>query len=231
MEKELHLNIKQWAEADRPREKLERTGKQALSDTELVAILLRSGSQKETAVQLAQRLLSHYQNDLHQLSKLGIKDFRKFNGIGKVKALSLIAALELGKRGMESAVREQTIIRTSFEAFSFIKNKFNDLQHEEFYIITLNRANKIIGEKMIAKGGISSTVVDVRLVIRQAVEHLASGLIISHNHPSGNLQPSDADLSLTRKIQEAAKWFDMNLLDHLIIGNGNYYSFADDGKI
>jgi DNA repair protein RadC len=227
----VHLPIKQWAEDDRPREKLLLKGKQALSDAELLAILLGTGSAKETAVQLAQRILSFYKNNLHELAKLTVNDLKKFKGIGEAKAITIVAALELGRRRKEEDIPNYTVVRTSIDAYNHISSKLSDLPHEEFWIMLLNRSNKIIRTELIGRGGVSGTVADVRLILKTAVEHLASSLVIAHNHPSGNLKPSESDVVLTRKIREAARLFDMQLVDHIIVGDRAYFSFMDEGML
>ncbi|MGZ3867037.1 MAG: RadC family protein, partial [Bacteroidia bacterium] len=223
MEQEiLHLPITQWAEDDRPREKLLLKGKQALSDAELMAILLATGTKNESAVQLSQRILSAYQNNLHAIAKLGVNDLIKFKGIGEAKAITIVAALELGRRRKETASVKHDVIKTSADAYSHLAAKLSDLPHEEFWMILMNRANKIIKTELVGRGGVSGTVADVRLILKPAVEHLASSIIIAHNHPSGNLRPSDSDLHLTKKVNEAARLFDIQLADHLIIGDAAY---------
>jgi DNA repair protein RadC len=232
MEEEvLHLSIKQWAEDDRPREKMLLKGKTTLSDAELIAILLGSGSRNETAVQLAQRILKEYGNNLNELAKLSVADLQKFKGIGEAKAISIVAALELGRRRKDTDTPQQTVIRTSADAYTHIAGKLSDLPHEEFWILVLNRAHRVIKSELISKGGVSGTVADVRMMIKTAVENLASAIVLAHNHPSGNTRPSDADIQLTRKVRQAADLFDIQLLDHIIVGEGTYYSFADNGQV
>ena len=232
MEEEVqHLSIKQWAEDDRPREKLMLKGKQALSDAELLAILLGSGSRKESAVQLSQRILSSYQNNLHEIAKLSINDLKKFKGIGEAKAITIVAALELGRRRKDTDTVKHESVKTSIDAYNHIAPKLSDLHHEEIWMILLNRSNKIIKTELVGRGGVTGTVADVRLMMKTAVEHLASSVIVAHNHPSGNLNPSDSDIQLTKKIKEAAKLFDMQLVDHVIVGDASYLSFADEGLL
>ncbi|MHB8260174.1 MAG: RadC family protein [Bacteroidia bacterium] len=226
-----HISIKNWAEDDRPREKLLTKGKQALSDAELIAILIASGSKNESAVQLAQRILSAHNNNLHDLAKLSVNDLKKFKGIGEAKAITIIAALELGRRRKDVDVPKHDVIKTSKDAYTHIAPKLIDLPHEEFWILLLNRSNKIIKAEFIGRGGISGTVADVRLILKSAVEHLASSIVLSHNHPSGNLQPSKEDINLTHKIKQAATLFDMQVVDHIIVGDATYYSFADENLL
>lgn len=233
MEEEVlqHLSIKEWAEDDRPREKLLLKGKYALSDAELIAILLGSGSRNETAVQLAQRILKGYDSNLHELAKLSVSDLQKFKGIGEAKAITIVAALELGRRKKDSDTPQQTIVRTSVDAYRHIVAKLSDLPHEEFWVMLLNRAHKITKTELVSRGGVSGTVADVRMMMKMAVENLACAMVLAHNHPSGNMRPSEADVALTRKVREAAGLFDIQLLDHIIVGEGSYYSFTDDGLL
>jgi DNA repair protein RadC len=226
-----HISIKNLAEDDRPREKLLTKGKQALSDAELIAILITSGSRNETAVQLSQRILASYSNNLNELAKLSINDLKKFKGIGEAKAITIIAALELGRRRKEVDVQKQDVVKTSKDAYAHIAPKLSDLPHEEFWILLLNRNNKIIRTELVGRGGVSGTVADVRLILKSAVEHLASSIVLSHNHPSGNLQPSKEDINLTQKVKQAATLFDIQVIDHIIVGDANYYSFADEGLL
>lgn len=233
MEEEVlqHLSIKEWAEDDRPREKLLLKGKQALSDAELLAILLGSGSRNETAVQLAQRILREYNHNLYDLAKLSVADLQKFKGIGEAKAITIVAALELGRRKKDADAPEYTVVRTSADAYKHIAPKLTDLPHEEFWIMLLNRAHKITKTELVSRGGVTGTVADVRMMMKMAVENLASAVVLAHNHPSGNTRPSDADIQLTKKVREAANLFDVQLLDHIIVGEGGYFSFTDDGLI
>ena len=226
-----HLSIKAWAEDDRPREKLITKGRQALSDAELLAILLSSGNKNETAVQLAQRILNSNQNSINQLAKLQLNDLKKYKGVGEAKAVTIAAALEIGRRRTDEANEEKVKITSSKVAYDILKSKLSDLPHEEFWVLFLNRQNSVIKTECISRGGVSGTVVDVRLILKPAIEHLASGIILSHNHPSGNLKPSNEDIHLTKKVKEAAKLVDITLMDHLIIGEQSYFSFADEGII
>jgi DNA repair protein RadC len=233
MEEEVlqHLSIKEWAEDDRPREKLLLKGKHALSDAELMAILLGSGSRKETAVQLAQRILKEYNNNLHELARLSVADLQKFRGIGEAKAIIIVAALELGRRKKEADTPQHTVIRASGDAYKHICGKLADLPHEEFWIMLLNRAHKVTKTELVSRGGVSGTVADVRMMLKSAVESLSSAIVLAHNHPSGNTRPSDADVQLTKKVREAASLFDIQLLDHIIVGEGGYFSFTDEGLL
>lgn len=222
------LNIKAWAEEDRPREKLALKGKNTLSDAELVAILIGSGNRHETAVELSKKILASINNDLNQLGKLTINDLIQFNGIGEAKAISIIAALELGRRRKESGIDKKPKITSSKDAYNSVTTVLSDLPHEEFWVIYLNRNNEILKKENISKGGVSGTVADSKIIFKRAIELLASGIILCHNHPSGSLKPSNADLQLTKKIKEAGAMLDTPVLDHLIIGEKDYFSFADE---
>lgn len=231
MEEGQHITIKEWAEDDRPREKLLLKGKQAMSDAELIAILISSGSRNETAVQLSQRILNGSRNNLHELAKLSINDLKKFKGIGEAKALTIAAALELGRRRKDTDVVKHEVIRSSKDAFTHLHAKLSDLPHEEFWMLLLNRGNKVIRTEFIGRGGVAGTVADIRIVMKCAVENLATSIVLGHNHPSGNLVPSKEDINLTKKIKEAALLFDITLADHIIVGHEDYYSFADQGTL
>ena len=225
------LSIKEWAVEDRPREKMEIKGIRALSEAELVAILIGSGSLDESAVALSRRILASVNNNLNELGKKTNKDFQKFKGIGPVKATTISAAMELGRRRKESEPEEKLKVITSADAASIFKPLLSDLPHEEFWILLLNRNNLVIDKVMVSQGGLSGTVIDVRLILKKAIDKLACSIILCHNHPSGNLVPSEADKEITRKIKEAGKHMDIPVLDHVIIGNGSYFSFADEGLI
>jgi DNA repair protein RadC len=225
------LSIKNWSEEDQPREKLRKLGRQVLSDAELLAILIGSGSRNESAIELCKRILHQSDNNINQLAKLSVNDLMKFKGVGEAKAISIIAAMELGRRRKSETVITKTSITSSKHLYEYIKPLLEDLPHEEFWIILLSRANKIIDKQLIGRGGISETTADIKLIFKKSIESLASGIILAHNHPSGNLKPSQSDINLTKKIVEASKLFDIKVLDHLIIGDGNYYSFADEGII
>jgi DNA repair protein RadC len=226
-----HLNIKSLAEDDRPREKLLTLGRNNLSDAELIAIVLGSGSRNETALHLAQRILADHQNNLNELAKMSLTDFKKYRGIGTVKAINLIATFELGRRRGEGDKIDKIKITSSNGAYKIFDQKLSDLPHEEFWMLILDRANQVIKEVYLSKGGIAGTVVDVRLICRAAIENSASGIIIAHNHPSGQLNPSEQDRQITKKLKEALKLLEISLLDHLIIGDKKYFSFADDGSL
>lgn len=230
-EKSGKLSIKQWAEADRPREKLLEKGRNALSDAELIAILLGSGTKELSAVELAQKILHQSNNDLNKLGKLSIKELMQHKGIGLAKAITIAAALELGRRRKESEGPQKTVINNSKDAYEFISPYLHDLHHEEFWAIYLSRNNTVIHHAKIGQGGISATVADIRIILKFAIENLASGIIICHNHPSGNLNPSNNDISLTQKLKEAARLMDINLIDHIIYTENQYFSFSDKSML
>ncbi|MEL6866368.1 MAG: DNA repair protein RadC [Bacteroidota bacterium] len=225
------LTIKAWAEEDRPREKLQQKGHQLLSDAELLAILLRTGSRKETAVDLAKRLLRAVDHDLRELGRQRPLDLIQFKGMGMAKAITVIAALELGRRRQLAEVRDRPQVKSSKEAYLLLAPILSDLDHEEFWILLLDRSSRLIGRERISMGGVSGTVVDARLIFRRAVEGLASSVILCHNHPSGSLKPSGADVQITRKIKKAGVHLDILVCDHLIISERGYFSFADEGMI
>jgi DNA repair protein RadC len=225
------LNIKSWAEEDRPREKLMGKGRQILSEAELIAILIGSGSRNETAVELSKRILSTVENNLNELGKLGVKELTKFKGIGEAKAISIVAALELGRRRKGTEVVKREKITTSKDAYDALKGNMSDLPYEEFWLIILNRANAIVKKELISRGGVAGTVVDTKIIFKAAVEYYASSIIICHNHPSGNLKPSEADIRITKNIKEAGKIMEIPLIDHLILSENGYYSFADEGML
>ena len=223
------FSIKQWSEEDRPREKLASQGRQNLTDAELIAILIGSGSRELSAVDLAKRILANCNNDLNQLAKLSLKDLTKFKGIGEAKAISIAAALELARRRKPESFDIKKSITSSADAFEIMKGHFLDLPHEEFRVLMLNQANKTIKQELIGRGGITGTVADSRLIFRTALENRAVALILFHNHPSGRLVPSEADKQLTKKLLKAGKTLDIKVLDHLIVSDAGYFSFADEG--
>lgn len=225
------LNIKAWAEEDRPREKLALKGRNSLSDAELIAILIGSGNREESAVELSKKILAHINNDLNRLGKLAINDLTKFNGIGEAKAISIIAALELGRRRKDSLIEKRETIKSSKDAFNAIESVLSDLPHEEFWVIYLNRKNEIIKKENISKGGVTGTVADSKIIFKHAIELLASGIILCHNHPSGSVNPSNEDINLTKKLKEIGVLMNSLVLDHIIIGDKNYFSFADNSLL
>jgi DNA repair protein RadC len=224
-------SIKSWAEADRPREKLLTHGRTVLSDAELIAILIGSGTQSLSALDVGKNILSEVNNDLNHLAKFSVKELLKFKGIGQAKAISIIAALELGRRRKESAVQEKPKIVTSQDAYDLLKSVMLDLHHEEFWVIMLNRANRVIRMKRVSSGGISGTVADVKIIFKEAIDQMASALILAHNHPSGNRNPSEQDVRLTRKMKESGLLLDIPVLDHIIFAEDKYYSFADEAML
>ena len=225
------MNISQWAEEDKPREKLMLKGRNALSDAELLAIILGSGSRQETAVTLAQRILQHFQQDLNALGKSNVAELTTFKGMGEAKAIAVMAAMELGRRKQEKPIKERIQVKSSKDAYQSLFPHLADLPHEEFWVLYLNRGNKIMHKEQISRGGMSGTIADAKVIFKKALECHAAAIILAHNHPSGNLKPSDADLQLTKNIQQAGKVMEINVLDHLILSEQGYYSFADEGKM
>ncbi len=226
-----HSSIKSWAEDDRPREKLLLKGKTSLSDAELIAILIGSGNREESAVELARRILKSNDENLIGLSRMGVKELMQFKGIGEAKAISIVAALELGRRRRYAEAAEKPAVRSSREVFEYFYAHLSDLHYEQFWIMLLNQANKVIRLVNISDGGLTGTVVDPKRVFKIALEYNACSLILCHNHPSGNLVPSESDIKLTSKMLDAGKALEIRVLDHLIIGDNDYYSFADEGQL
>jgi DNA repair protein RadC len=232
MENKPKLNIKDLAEEDRPREKMLLKGVSALSDAELLGILIGSGNKNETAVELAQRILHSASNNLNVLGKLEISSLIKnFNGIGEAKAITIVAALELGKRRKLSEVIVQPQITSSEVVYQLLHPVLADLRHEEVWVLLLNRANKVLKKIQVSKGGIAGTVVDIRMIMREAIDSLASAMILCHNHPSGNAQPSGDDDQITKRLKEAGNIMDIRLLDHVIVCDHSYYSYMDKGRL
>jgi DNA repair protein RadC len=225
------LTIKGWSPEDRPREKLLLKGTPALSDAELIAILIGSGTARLSAVDVAKKVLQHVDNNLYDLARLTVKDLIKIKGIGEARAVTIVAALELGRRRKDFDTNEKSKINSSNDAFDQIGSDLMDLQHEEFWVLLLNRANRVIKKKRISEGGVSGTVADPKIIFKMALEELASGVIVAHNHPSGNMLASQSDIDLTKKLKEAGKFLEIQLLDHLIICGRKYFSFADEGMI
>ena len=226
------LSIKSWAEEDRPREKLMLKGKSTLSDAELIAILLRTGVTGNSALDISKKILNHVNGDLNELGKLTVNEIKKLEkGLGDTKSITIVAALELGRRRQSSEVREKPTLTSSQHTFDYIYPEIADLKHEAFFVIYLNRANKVIAHKQISSGGVTGTVTDNKIILKHAIELLATYIIAIHNHPSGNVQPSPSDISLTKQLKEAGKLFNVDLLDHLIIGEKKFYSFADQSLI
>ena len=220
-------SIKDWSADDRPREKLIEKGSKSLSDAELLGILLGSGSRNESAVGLAKRILNYAQNNLTELGRLGVDDFMQFKGVGEAKAVTLCSAFELARR-RKSEVIERIKITSATDVFNEISPFLADLNHEEFWVFYLNRANIVLRKEKISSGGIAGTVVDNKIILKKALLNLASSIILVHNHPSGNLNPSIQDKKVTRKMKLACELLEINLLDHLIIAGNSYYSFADE---
>ncbi|MFC4739451.1 DNA repair protein RadC [Flavobacterium ponti] len=225
----MYTPINQWAEDDRPREKFLLKGKSSLSDSELLAILIGSGSPNESAVQLCQRILASTNNNLNQLGKISVNQLTNFKGIGEAKAISIAAALELGRRRRAEESVELKKITSSKMVFEIMQPIIGELPHEEFWILYLNNSNKVIHKAQLSKGGLTGTVVDVRLIFKTAFEQNAISIILTHNHPSGKLLASDADIQITKKIKEASKHLEINVLDHIIITENGFYSFNDEG--
>lgn len=223
--------IRSWSEDDRPREKLIAKGKTSLSDAELIAILIGSGSRSESAVQLSKRILSESDNNLNELGKFTFERLINFKGIGEAKAVSILAALELGRRRKAENPLERDKITSSLSVFEIMQPIIGDLQHEEFWILCLNNSNKIVHKTQLSKGGITGTVVDVRLAFKLAISYNATGIILCHNHPSGTLVASEADKQITRKMKLAGDNLDIKVLDHLIVTENNYFSFADQSLL
>lgn len=224
-----YLSIKNWAADDRPRERLLQKGVKSLSDAELIAILLGSGSRELSAVDLARKVLRMADNNLSALAKKSLTDLVSLHGIGEAKAVTIIAAMELGRRSKTAELGEKPQLLSSAEVFHLIRSELGDLQHEEFWVLFLNRSNRLIEKFKLSQGGVAGTVIDVRLILKRGIELLASSLIICHNHPSGNLSPSDNDKAITHKIKSAAGQMDIRLLDHIIVCDNSYFSFTDEG--
>ena len=223
--------IKDWAVEDQPREKLIKKGIVSLSNAEIIALLIGTGSRQETAVALSQRILMDAGNNLNKLGKHTVRELQKYHGIGEAKAIAIVAALELGRRRRAEAVEDKKQIKSSQDVFALMHPHLEDLPHEEFWVVLLNRANKIIDKRKISHGGMTGTVTDVKIILKEAIDRRATGIIMCHNHPSGNTHPSKADFNITRKLKNAAAYLDIQVLDHIITGEKNYYSFADEGTL
>ena len=224
------LSIKQWAEEDRPREKLVLKGRSALTNAELLGILIGSGTKSLTAVDIAKEILLDNQNDLNKIARLSVQDLKKYSGIGEARAINIVSALELGRRRPDQQSDIQKIL-SSADAYEVVKADLKDLSHEQFWVILLNRANAVIKKHSISNGGVSGTVADPKIIFKTALEHLASSIILVHNHPSGNLKPSEADKRLTKQLVSAGALLDIAVLDHLIFTDSAYFSFADEQMI
>jgi DNA repair protein RadC len=228
---EQKYSIKNWAKDDRPREKLLANGISSLSNSELLAILLNHGTKEKSAVELAQDVLRLGRDNLNELGKLSVKELMKIKGIGEAKAIGIVAAMELGRRRQATASREKAVVSSSADVADYLQALLKDYKHEVFAVLFLNRANKVNHFEIVSEGGITGTVADPRIILRKALEEDAVNIILCHNHPSGSLKPSRADEELTFKIKEAAKYFDIKVLDHLIVSDDGYYSFADEGVL
>ncbi|RED92816.1 RadC family protein [Marinoscillum furvescens] len=226
-----YLAINYWAEEDRPREKLLLKGKTVLTDAELVAILLGTGTTTLSAVDLAKQILASVNYDLHALGKLSVKDLTKFKGIGQAKAITIVSALELGRRRKEADTPKRLKIKSSTDAYELIRPDLTDLPHEEFWAILLRKNNEVISKERVSIGGVSATVADPKMIFKKAVDALAAGIIVAHNHPSNTNRPSHYDTQLTQKLKRAGEALDIPLLDHLIITDHEYYSFADESNL
>lgn len=224
-------SIRYWAEEDRPREKLILKGSHTLTNSELIAILIGTGTRRKSAVDLSRELLNICENELTKLKGLNVKEITGIPGIGEAKAAKLIATFELMKRVQFQSVSDKKVIRSSADAFQLTRLDFYELGHEEFHVAFFDRANQLLAVEMISKGGLSGTIADGKIIFKKALEHKASGLILYHNHPSGQLRPSEADRRLTRQLTEFAKLIDLQILDHLIVSEDNYFSFADEGML
>ena len=224
------LNIKQWAEEDRPREKLLLKGKAALSNAELLGILIGSGTKEHTAVDLAKMILDHYNNDLNKIARLSVQELTRFRGIGEARAINIVSALELGRRRKTDNHRADKITKSA-DVYELMKPELADLNREEFWVLLLNQANKVIKKQPVSQGGVTGTVADPRLIFNHALNHLASNIILVHNHPSGNPRPSQNDDRLTRELVAAGRLLQITVLDHIIFTDNNYFSYADDGKL
>ncbi|MEP0264463.1 DNA repair protein RadC [Dokdonia sp.] len=230
-EKQPSFSIKEWSEDDRPREKLVYKGRSTLSDAELIAILIGSGNRDESAVGLSKRILASSSNSLSELGRLSVKELMKFKGIGEAKAVSILAALELGRRRNDGGTLSRKRITSSSSVFELLQPIIGDLPHEEFWVVYLNNSNSVLDKQQLSKGGITGTLVDVRLVLKTALQLNAVGIILAHNHPSGTLRPSPSDKQLTQKLNIAAASLDVKVLDHIIVTEKAYFSFADEGLL
>ena len=231
MNYESKLSIKQWAEEDKPREKLLLKGKSVLSDAELIAILIGMGTQGISAVALSKNILAAYSHDLNEMGRVSVADLMKFKGIGEAKAITILAALELGRRRQVTKIKERPKITSSEDAYQCLYAEMEDLNHEEFKVLLLNRNNQVTKMETISIGGVAGTVVDPKVIFKRALDAQASSIILSHNHPSGNLKPSQQDIDVTKKLVQAGKTLEINVLDHIIISDKGYFSFLDEGLV
>ena len=225
------LSIPEWSKDDRPRERLLARGAKALSDAELVAILIRSGTPTDSALDLARIILNKAENDLHKLAGLGVNELMRIHGVGEAKAMSIVAALELGQRRRDLTVSQRPLISDSRAAFELLQPVLGDLPYEEFWLLLLDRGNRLMNRCKLSQGGMHGTVADPKLIFREALDQRASSVILCHNHPSGQLRPSAEDIQLTRKLVEGGRFLDIAVQDHLIVTSSGYYSFADNGQL
>ncbi|MEO8589854.1 MAG: DNA repair protein RadC [Flavobacteriales bacterium] len=225
------LSIREWARDDRPREKLMSQGPGALSDAELLAILIRSGSTKDSALDLAKRITASVANDLNRLGRLGVAELTKFNGMGEAKAIAIVAALELGRRRRTLETVERLSIASSATAYELVRPMLADLPHEEFWLVLLDRGNRLLEQCRVSQGGMHGTVADPKIIFKEALDRRASSVVLCHNHPSGQLRPSEEDIHLTRKLVEGGRILDISVHDHLIVTGAGYFSFADNGML
>jgi len=225
------LSIPEWSKADRPRERMLANGPKSMSDAELVAILIRSGTPTDSALDLARLILNKAGNDLHKLAALSVADLMRIKGVGEAKALSISAALELGQRRRDGAVEQRPLIGSSVSAFELLRPLVADLPHEEFWLLLMDRGNRLLDRCRVSQGGMHGTVADPKMIFREALEKRASGVVLCHNHPSGQLRPSQEDIALTKKLCEGGRLLDITVQDHLIITTTGYYSFADNGQL
>jgi DNA repair protein RadC len=230
-ESQSSFSIKKWSQHDRPREKLLEKGRVALTDAELIAILIATGSRKESAVDLSRRILTSVANNLSELGKLSVNDLLQFNGIGTAKAVTIVAALEIGRRRREGVALSRKRISSSNSVFELLQPILGDLAHEEFWVVYLNNSNRVLKKQQLSKGGITGTLVDTRIVLKIALSLGAVALVLAHNHPSGNLNPSASDTQLTQKLKKASESLDIKVLDHVIVTEKAYFSFADEGLL
>jgi len=226
-----YIPLKELSVDDRPRERMILQGRSSLSNAEIIAILIGSGTRQKSAVQLAREILTAFDNDLDKLGRVNLQNLLRFRGIGEAKAVTILAALELGRWRSNADLKPPTVITSSNDAYLHVRDRFQDLEHEEFYIVLLDRSNKVQALEHISKGGISGTAVDGKIIFRFALEHKSSGIILCHNHPSGNLKPSSADQEITKKLIQFGQLVDIKILDHLILTNKGYFSFTDEGLI
>lgn len=224
-------SIKEWSSDDQPREKLVDKGKAALTNSELLAIIIGSGNTEESAVALMQRLLLDNNNDLGQLSRLSVEDFKKYKGIGEAKAISLVAMLELGRRRELTKTIERPTIRSSSDAYNIIGPELRDLNHEEFWLLILNQSGKVLRKEKVSSGGVAGTIADPKVIFKRVLDHYGVSIILVHNHPSGNLKPSNTDIAITKKLVKAGSVLEIKVHDHLIIAGDSFFSFADEGLI